>query len=251
MPINIIERSLFGPGYSLKYITGWDNLFKNDRYSGQLRFYSADPKYVVPVEVLADRNRLKEEDITVIVNPLHNTKIKEIEQIVNDNIDPIYEMCKASPAMEFLLDLKNMLILTDQDFTTFFPRFGLNTIFKFQNVSDRYYYCLVNPSKNTPDADFYAWLISYIYSAAVCLVPRTEPKPFAKLFLQAITLMSSSGNSNKKIHIAHKDTILNCGLSDCGELLLDVPGNTKRYEQLVEKSIEQFSKKSRSKKNVL
>jgi hypothetical protein len=239
MPINIRQDSLLKPIYAIKYITGWDNLFKSDRYSGGPRFYSGTPLHIVNVKFEADTNRLNYEDITVTYGEYHNSK--DIENKIKENEILIYEMCKASSVMEFVLDLTKKKVVDVSDFKELLPRFGLNTLFIFSNIVPGPYYCLVNPATDTKDGDFYAWFMAYIYSNIVCLTPRDKPTLYGKKFLQAVSLLSSNGGNKNSIRISDKDTILNCGLGDCGEYLYPVPGErTKRYEDLVLKSIEQM-----------
>jgi hypothetical protein len=249
MPINVVKDSLFKLGYNIKYLTGWDNLFKPDKYSGGLRFYNGSPLSIVDVKMFADTDKLTYEDITVTYGEIHNHK--DIEKTVRENEVLIYEMCKSSPVMEFVLDLANKKVIEVSDFKEFLPRFGLNTFFIFENVVPGAYYCLVNSTVNIKDGEFYAWFISYVYSNIICLTPRVKPNNYAKKFLQAISLLASSGGNRNSVRISDKPAVLDCGLSDCGEYLYPIPGeNTKRYEELALKSIEQFQEyeNKRSKK---
>lgn len=242
MPITIRKDSLFKSGYSIKYITGWDNRFKKDGYSGALFFYYGIPQYIVDVELIADRNKLKEEDIIITIGD-HNDP--NTEDSIIKNTDTIYEVCKSSIYSGFVLDLDNMKVLEPSDFSLKFPIKGLNTLFVFENLP-RQIYCLVNPSKNVKDSDFYTWLVSYIYSYNICLEVKDKIEAYPKKFLQAISGFASTGGITAKI--SSSPTILDCGLSDVGELLLPVPGNnTKRFESLIEASLSQMLKKSHKK----
>lgn len=244
MPITIKADSLFKQGYSLKYLTGWDNNFKKDKYTGVLSFYNGLPQYVVDVELVADRNKLTEEDIIITIGNLHNSPT--IEDLITKKKDLIYELCKSTIEGEFLLDLDAMKVIQPSDFIGNFPIHGLNTLFMFENIPYKFF-CLVNPSKNIKDSEFFSWFVSYIYSMYICLTPRDKIEDYPKKFLQAISGLACS--KGKVLKITNRATVLNCELSDIGELLLPIPGNkTKRFEQLVESSLEQMAKKGHKKK---
>lgn len=245
MPITIRKDSLFKAGYSLKYITGWDNNFKRDKYTGLLSFYNSSPKYIVDIEILSNEGKLKEEDIIVTIGDSHNPL--DTEEKISDNKDVIYEACKNSISNEFLFDLETLKVVEPKDFTGNFPTYGLNTLFMFENVPGKIF-CLVNPAKNVSDSDFFAWFVSYIYSCYICLTPNSKIEDYPKKFLQAISSLACS--QGKSINISNKATVLNCELNDVGELLLPIPGNnTKRFEHLVEAALEQkFNKSKKGKK---
>lgn len=238
MAINISRDSLFKHGYGIKYITGWDNSFKREYYTGKLMFYPGNPLYIVDVQILADRDKLTEEDIIITIGESHNAS--DLDGAINKNSSTIYEICKSSVSMGFVLDLDKMKVVESSDFNIAYPKYGLHTLFMFENIRDQIF-CLVNPSKNINDGEFYTWFISYIYSHYVCLTPRNKIENYAKKFLQAVTNLAHSGGTTVKL--TDKATVLDCGLNDIGELLLPIPGNvTKRFEHLIESSIEQMAK---------
>jgi len=244
MPITIQKDSFFRNQYPIRYISGWGEEF--NKYKGMLLFYPGNPKYVVDVQVLADKDKLEEEDIIIILGENHNAT--DIEKIIKDKVSLIYEMCKSKVEMEFVLALDRMKIITREDFTSSLPVGGINTFFIFDDKPQ--FFCLVNNTRNISDGDFYSWLLSYIYSKAICLTPRGKIEDFAKFFMQSLATLSATRGDRKSMHVSKNRTVLNCPLGDCAELLLEIPGNnTKRFEQLVEKSLEQIrNKKEKSKK---
>lgn len=244
MPINIQNDSLFKVGYSLKYITVWDNLFKRNKYSGALFFYGGHPFYIVDVQIQADRDKLEEEDILITVSS-HNSS--DIDKKIKEKTNSIYELCKSSIIGGFVLDIENMKVLEPEDFIYSSPVKGLHTLFMFENIKDSIY-SISNPTQGVNDIEFYTWLISYIYSYTVCLSSRNEPDDYSKKFLQAISTLSYFKGSSVYIH--DRSSIIDCELSDLGEKLLPIPGeNTKRFEQLVEKSLNQMNKSHKKEKN--
>jgi hypothetical protein len=238
MPITIVEDSFFKASYEIKYVTSYDNIFKTN--TQQLKFYAGTPLYTVNVDICAT-NDLQEEDITVTFSKYHNAN--DIIKKIRDNEDLIYEMCKSSRLIEFVLDLSTMKVVGREDFLAFLPRFGLNTFFIFNDVGYSKFYCLVNATPDIKDGDYYAWLISYIYSGAVCLVPQKTVSEYSKKFFQALALLSSNGGNKNSVRLTTNKSVLNCPLSDCGHDLLGIPGdNTTRFEKLVLSSMEQMTK---------
>lgn len=237
MPIIIRNDTFFKFGYGFKYITGWDRLFRRESFSGNLKFYDGNPTCIVDVEINADRNRLKEEDIIITVGE-HN--LSNIELMIKDKTNLIYEMCKSSITMAFTLDLVEMKVITSGDFKELFPKRGLHTFFVFENVPNKIF-CFMNPARDIKDSEFLCWFISYIYSGYICLTPNNKIEDYALKFLQAISGYASSGG--KKTVITNNVSILKaCAINDMGELLLPIPGNrTGRLEHLFESSIEQMS----------
>lgn len=247
MPITIYEDSLFKNEYPIKYLVGYDQMFNRDRFNGCLNFYDGNPQYIVNVEVVEeDKTKLREEDIMIITGEYHNAS--DIAKKIDENKDTIFEFCKTINKTKFCLDLEKMKVVEIEDFNSFLPTRGLNTLFMFENVHNQYY-CLVNPARSIKNIDFYSWLVSYIYSTVVCLTPNSKIDEYSKQFLQAISILFATKGNKKAVHIAESKSVLNCSLGDINEKLLPIPGNkTERFEALVEKSLEQMKRVKDKKK---
>lgn len=250
MPITIYEDSLFKEGNPIKYLTGYEQLFDRNRFSGCMNFYDGNPQYIVNVELVEyDKTKLREEDIMIITGEYHNAS--DIVKKIDEKKDIIFEFCKTINEIKFCLDLEKMKIIEVEDFNVFLPIHGLNTLFMFENIHNQYY-CIVNPTKNIKDRDFYSWLVSYVYSTVVCLTPNSKVDDYSKQFLQAISLLCATKGNQKAVHITQSKSVLNCNLGDIDEKLLPIPGNkTDKFEALVEKSLEQMkrAKEKKEKKN--
>jgi hypothetical protein len=262
MPIKVDKdkSSFFKNWYSIKYITGWDNSFKREYYTGLLNFYDGDPLYIVDVSFVSDASRhclfvdktdLQEEDIIITVGDLHNAS--NLDDFIIKNTNVIYEICKSTTLLGFALDLQKMKIIDNSDFNMPFPRYGLTTLFRFDNIPNAPYYCLVNPTNNINNREFFSWFTSYVYSTFVCLTPRNKVENYAKQFMQAISTLYSTKGDRKAVSVSNKNSVLECGYNDLGEYLLPVPGNkTERFEALIMKAAEQMNKaalkKEKSKK---
>jgi hypothetical protein len=238
MPVTIIEDSFFKQGYEIKYVTPYDNIFKTN--TQQLKFYPGTSLYTVNVDISASSD-LQEEDITVTYGKYHNAN--DIIKKIRDNEKTIYEMCKSSRLIEFVLDLSTMKVVEREDFIGFLPRFGLNTFFIFDDIGFSKFYCLVNATPDIKDGEYYSWFISYIYSNAVCVIPNKVITNYSKMFFQALSLLASNSGNKNNIKLVKNKSILNCTLSDCGYELLEVPSeNTTRFEKLVLSSMNQMTK---------
>lgn len=232
--IKIESDTLFKAGYRIRYVIGWDDVFK--QHKGILRFYNKTPLFVVNVDLNKESDKLSEEDIVITLGD-HNAK--DVEEVIKKKHNAIYEMCKLSPNPSFVLDLIAMKSVEIDDFDTYIPRYGLSTMFIFER-NPATYHCLMNPAKNVKDGEFYAWLISYIYSNICCLAPRGKVNDYAKKFLQAVSLISTN-SGNKNIKISTKPAILGCGLEDNGDFLPVIPGKTDRFEKLITSAMEQMA----------
>jgi hypothetical protein len=237
--IKVLEDSLFKFGNAIKYISPWDSMFKKDKYNGCLNFYNGNPSYIVCVEILKKkRDNLQQEDIIIVLGEHHNGK--NVKDLIRENETHIFEFCKATTQNKFALDLEKLKTVEKEDFNSFIPSYGLNTLFMFENIPDTYY-CLVNPTGSLPNTEFYSWLLSYIYSSVVCLTPKGKIEEFSKKYMQALSILCFTRGNLQAVRISKSASALNCELTDIGEVLLPIPGdNTNRLETLAVKSLEQM-----------
>lgn len=246
MTIAVTTDSFSKNFFSIRYLTPWDSLFQPYSYSGVLKFYPENPAYLVDVSMYSDKDRLEETDIVVSIGTEHNREA-EIKRLVEEKNDLIYEICKSSPEMQFTLDLNKMQVLERKHFTENLPVWGIHTFFIFSKINYDITYCIANYGKSFPDSHFYAWLLSYVYSAATCLAPQSEITDYSKQFLQALSCLASTHGNRKSMYIATSKAILTAPLLDTNNWMYDLPASAKRFEHLVEKAKNQVSKRKENK----
>ncbi len=250
------NANFFANYEGIRYLTGWHDEFKPNRFSGRLFFYPGFVKKIVNVYHTGIKKDLKEEEVHIMVGR-HNSDT--IQEDVERNKDTIYEMCRTpNSPRDFVLNLSTMKVVTREDFTELLPSRGLNTLFVFENIRNNNFYCVVNPLVDiakgppVPDIEFYTWLVSYVYSQMCCLSTDKKDNIYGKQFMQAISSLACGVAKKGSIFISKNSSVLNCEMSDIGERDVTPPGkSTDRFTDLVAKAwMEQFPAKS-SKEKVL
>ncbi len=245
MLINMEEQAFFGTKTCIKYLTAWDNLFSISTGT-RLNFYPYNPANVVNITLFAERGNIKEENILISLGKYHNNK-DAIDKLLTGKEQQLVDICNATDEFDFAFDLNKMRIVEYEDFTDENPRWGINSLFVFNNDnSQQAIKCLVNASSNVFSNDiFLAWFLSYIASTKACLMPKDKIEDVAKIFLQAVSGLFYS--PQRKV-ATNNISILNCSLSDGGSLYYKIPGKTDRLGVLLGKSLEQIKKQKEKQK---
>lgn len=210
---------------NLRYITGWDNAFQPAHDTGELLFYSGNPKLIVQIN---SRNN------QIIIHVGKHNDAEKVKQIVADNEHKIYNLCQNTTYVTnvFCLDLEKMVVMNRNVFTERLPVRGLNTFFVFSAVKDENVYCLFNATPSFKDTEFMAWYLSYIYSLICCTYPKENVTDEGKVFLQMLSSMVVyKGDENNILYTSNK-SILNCGLGSTGWSSFLAPGKTDRLNFL-------------------
>jgi hypothetical protein len=239
--------SLFTPMYGIRYVTSVSDRFEPYSYSGNLKFYSGNPLYIVNVALWAERKNLREEDIEIQLGTLHISGI--IEKEIEKKKDLIYELCKSYYRPYFVLDVERMNVIEEEDFTETLPTRGINTLFRFSNIKSEAFFMLVNPTREVADLDFMAWLKAYVYSGLVCLSPLCKPDKIAIQFVQALSHLCATGGNKETIYVSNQNLVLNSPVNDMGDFDIEIPGGkSERFKVLATKSLEQMNSKKEKKK---
>jgi hypothetical protein len=239
------HESLFTPMFGIRYLTNLDDKFCAYNFPGQLYFYPGNPLYIVNVALYGNKSTLKEDDIEIVCGDRNCSSL--IDDMIKEKKDLIFEMCKSYYRPYFVLDVEKMQIIEADDFTALLPIRGLNTLFRFENNLKSAYFMLINTTTNISNDEIMSWFRSYIYSGSICLSPLMQPTNHSKQFLQVLCGLSVS--QGKSYNVSTSEIILSSPMNDMGEFDIEVPGNNiVRFNELLEKSVEQSGKKKGKKK---
>lgn len=235
---NISSQLLFTPYSGIRYLSIMDSKFIPGYFSGKLSFYGGNPEYIVSVALWDEKKNLKEEDVEIVRGTL--TTSEKVDDMIREKRDAIFNICKNYHDHSFILDVERLKVIEPEDFTQSMPVRGLNTIFRFENVSDKCSFCLVNNKKDKStieDRDLYTWLISYIYASRVCLAPVQELYETGTIqFFQALTNLAASRGNKKKLYATSNPIILQAPIANSGEYDIELSGNLDRFNALLNKA---------------
>ena len=234
--MQIVEKHRFYSGkFYIKYTTPWENVLDIDLKAGAtLCFYPGDTDAIVEVAILADRDKLTSNDIIVYLGSNHTSE--STKELVLASHDKIFNLCKRSVEMEFVLDLDTMKVVTKDDFFLSTPLIDSAPFFTTKGIGDPFFRILINPNDTIFSTDeIFTWLLSILMASKICVKPIDKVTVAGKYFLQGISALAYG----KGVSFIKDKSILNADLSYIEELQLPIPGGkTQRIKELMSRKLE-------------
>lgn len=238
--LNINKQSFYNLELGIKYVTIFSRILYPSSRPGQMEFYNGSCRYVVYVKINPEKKRnLVPEDVEILYGD-HNAD--DIVEVIKEKQQAIMGLCKIFYKSWFALDLEKMRVLERENFNCKLPSFKLDTPFILSGINSEKVFILRNTAINFSDADIFVWLLSYIYSTLVCVIPISDQTKEGKQFMQVMAQLETL-NDPTRVNIVENVSVLSPDLGNNGEISIEPPGDTERFAQLVERSKKEFDNK--------